>query len=91
MAIRKEALECAAFVRLKTAYDDRKAVLKGWKDAGKKVELTTLHVTNWPDGEEVLADVLVYKKKVIGGAVYTASVDGFMQGLIPMDQSHQTS
>ena len=37
MAIRKEALECAAFVRLKTAYDDRKAVLKGWKDAGKKV------------------------------------------------------
>ena len=52
------------------------------KYAGKKVELTTLHVTNWPDGD---------KKKVIGGAVYTASVDGFMQGLIPMDQSHQTS
>ena len=61
------------------------------KYAGKKVELTTLHVTNWPDGEDVLADVLVYKKKVIGGAVYTASVDGFMQGLIPMNQSRQTS
>ena len=55
------------------------------KYAGKKVELTTLHVTNWPSGEEVLADVLVYKKKVIGGAVYTASVDGFMQGLVPME------
>lgn len=54
------------------------------KYAGKKVELTTLHVTNWPSGEDVLADVLVYKKKVIGGAVYTASVDGFMQGLVPM-------
>ncbi len=37
MAIRKEALECAAFLRLKAAYDDRKAVLSGWKDAGKKV------------------------------------------------------
>ena len=61
------------------------------KYAGKKVELTTFHVTNWPSGEEVLADVLVYKKKVIGGAIYTASVDGFMQGLIPMDQSSQTS
>ncbi len=54
------------------------------KYAGKRVELTTLQVTNWPDGEEVLADVLVYKKKVIGGAIYTAAVDGFMQGLKPI-------
>ncbi len=53
------------------------------KYAGKRVELTTLRVTNWPDGEEVLADLLVYKKQVIGGAIYTASVDGFMQGLTP--------
>lgn len=58
------------------------------KYAGKKVELTTFRVTNWPTGEEVLADVLVYKKKVIGGAVYTAAVDGFMQGLKPMDQKN---
>ncbi len=56
------------------------------KYAGKKVELTTFHVTNWPDEEEVLADVLVYKKKVIGGAIYTAAVDGFMKGLSPMEQ-----
>ena len=55
------------------------------KYAGKKVELTTFRVTNWPTDEEVLADVLVYKKKVIGGAVYTAAVDGFMKGLAPMD------
>lgn len=55
------------------------------KYAGKKVELTTFRVTNWPGGEEVLADVLVYRKQVIGGAVYTAAVDGFMQGLTPMD------
>ena len=50
----------------------------------KKVDLSTWTVTNWPDGEEVLVDVLVYKDKVIGGAVYTASVEGFMYGLRPM-------
>lgn len=52
--------------------------------AGKKVNLSTWTVTNWPDGEAVLVDVLVYKDKVIGGAVYTASVEGFMYGLRPM-------
>ena len=55
------------------------------KYAGKKVELTTFRVTNWPSDEQVLVDVLVYKKKVIGGAVYTAAVDGFMQGLTPLN------
>ena len=54
------------------------------KYAGKKVELTTFKVTNWPSGESVLVDVLVYKSKIIGGAVYTASVDGFMYGLQPL-------
>ncbi len=58
------------------------------KYAGKRVELSTFHVTNWPTGEEVLADVLVYKKKVIGGAIYTAAVDGFMQGLTPMKKQN---
>lgn len=53
--------------------------------AGKKVELTTFQVTNDPSGEEVLLDVLVYKNKIIGGAVYTRSVDGFMRGLTPME------
>ena len=37
MAIRDKALACEAFVRLKTAYDDRKAVLSDWKRSGKKV------------------------------------------------------
>ena len=54
------------------------------KYAGKKADLSTWSVTNWPDGEDVLVDVLVYKEKVIGGAVYTASVEGFMYGLRPM-------
>lgn len=58
------------------------------KYAGKRVELSTFHVTNWPTGEDVLADVLVYKKKVIGGAIYTAAVDGFMQGLTPMKKQN---
>jgi len=58
------------------------------KYAGKRVELSTFHVTNWPTGEEVLVDVLVYKKKVIGGAIYTAAVDGFMQGLTPMKKQN---
>ncbi|MBE6998325.1 MAG: 2-hydroxyacyl-CoA dehydratase [Ruminococcaceae bacterium] len=37
MAIRNEALACEAFVKLKTAYDDRKAVLSAWKNSGKRV------------------------------------------------------
>jgi len=59
------------------------------KYAGKKVELTTFPVTNWPSEESVLVDVLVWRKKVIGGAVYTAAVDGFMQGLSPMEKGNE--
>lgn len=54
--------------------------------AGKKVELTTYRVTNYTGGEEVLLDLLVSRHKVIGGAVYTAAVDGFMHGLVPLSQ-----
>lgn len=53
---------------------------------GKKVELTTFRVKNYPADEDVLADVLVYRNRVIGGAVYTAAVDGFMTGLQPLSQ-----
>lgn len=52
--------------------------------AGRRVELMTFEITNYPGEETVLADVLVCRKKVIGGAVYTASVDGFMVGLQPL-------
>lgn len=37
MAIRNEAMNCAAFTRLKEAYDNRKAVLTDWKNSGRKV------------------------------------------------------
>ncbi len=50
---------------------------------GKKVTLYTYQVTNYADQPDTLVDVLVYKEQVIGGAVYTASIDGFMHGLKP--------
>jgi len=37
MAIRKQALACEAFTKLKAAYDGRKQVLTGWKQSGKRV------------------------------------------------------
>ena len=55
--------------------------------AGKRVTLTTYRVTNYPCDEPVLLDVLVYKRKVVGGAVYTAAVDGFMHGLKPLSET----
>ena len=37
MAIREQALACAAFTRLKSAYDNRKQVLSEWKRSGRGV------------------------------------------------------
>ena len=37
MAIRKEALSAPSFKKLKAVYDDRKAVLKNWKEEGRKI------------------------------------------------------
>ena len=49
---------------------------------GKGVTLYTFTVTNYSGQDGVLLDLLVYKNKVIGGAVYTAAIDGFMHGLM---------
>lgn len=54
--------------------------------AGKTVRLVTYSVTNYPTGEEVLVDLLLYGDKLIGGAVYTTAIDGFMHGLRPADK-----
>lgn len=52
------------------------------KYKGRQALLRTYTVTNY--GEEgILLDLLICKNKVIGGAVYTADVNGFMHGLIP--------
>jgi len=40
MAIRKEALNCSEFAKLKAIYDDKKGALKSLRDSGKKVVCT---------------------------------------------------
>jgi len=58
--------------------------LTGYK--GKRVTLYTYGIKNYPGEENVLADLLVYKDKIIGGGVYTVALDGFMHGLRAADQ-----
>lgn len=53
--------------------------------AGKKVELVTYSVTNYPGDQGVLVDLLIYKDAIIGGAFYTTEIDGFMHGLRPLN------
>lgn len=48
---------------------------------GKKVEIVTYMVTNYPTEDEVLVDLLLYQDSLIGGALYTTAIDGFMHGL----------
>ena len=51
------------------------------KYAGKEVTVYTLPVTNYPDyGGNVLATIIVYRGKVIGGDIHAAAMDGFMHG-----------
>ena len=54
------------------------------KYRGKTVMLYTVDVTNHPESENVIAEVMVYKKKAIGGSIYTKNLDGFMYGLEKM-------
>lgn len=52
------------------------------KYAGKHVMKYSYIVTNHPSGEDqVVATILVYKNKLIGGDVSSAKMDGFLQGL----------
>ena len=51
------------------------------KYMGKDVTRYTFTVTNYPDYEgTVLANVLVYRNRVIGGDICSADVTGFVQG-----------
>lgn len=48
----------------------------------KDVMRYTYKITNYPDYDgEVYVNILVYKKKVIGGDVCSADVNGFIHGL----------
>lgn len=52
------------------------------KYAGKHVMKYSYQVTNHPSGEDqVIATILVYKNKLIGGDVSSAKMDGFLHGL----------
>ena len=48
---------------------------------GKEITLHTFAITNYKDVSDVLCDLMVYKDSIIGGAIYTADVSGFMHGL----------
>ena len=48
---------------------------------GKEITLHTFSINNYKDTPDVLCDLMVYKDKIIGGAIYTADVSGFMHGL----------
>lgn len=50
--------------------------------AGLDCVMYTYAVTNYPDSSQtVLADLYVYKNRVIGGDVHSTNLDGFMVGL----------
>ena len=51
------------------------------KYKGKTVSLYTVEVTNHPESENVIVEVMVCKKKPVGGSIYTKNLDGFMYGL----------
>lgn len=52
------------------------------KYAGKRVKRYTYRITNYPTGEpDVQVNLLVYRKRLIGGEVLSPRLDGFLHGL----------
>ena len=51
------------------------------KYKGKQVTLYTYSIKDYPGEQNVQADLLIYKSKIIGGGIYTVALDGFMHGL----------
>lgn len=48
---------------------------------GKRVKCWTYRIVNIPDQGEVLANLYVYKDKIIGGDISSTALNGFMHGL----------
>ena len=49
---------------------------------GRDCDLYTYDIRNWPDETQtVLANVYVYRGRIIGGDVHSTNLDGFMVGL----------
>ena len=50
---------------------------------GKRVKQVTYTVTNYPDGTDVVADLLVYRGNVVAGDISSMKTDGgFTRGLM---------
>lgn len=50
--------------------------------AGRDCDLYTYAVTNWPDeSQTVLANLYVFRGRVIGGDIHSTNLDGFMIAL----------
>lgn len=57
---------------------------------GKRVKQITYTVTNYPDGEDVVAELLVYRGNVVAGDICSMKIDGgFTRGL--MDHPHSNA
>ena len=73
----------AEFDKVFAAYNElqRTQGLDLSKHAGRVVQRYTYRVTNYPDqAGEVLANLLVYRGRVIGGDVCAADAGGFLHG-----------
>ena len=52
------------------------------KYAGKRAMRYSYQITNYPSGEtDIIANILIYKNKLIGGDVCSPRINGFMHGL----------
>lgn len=54
---------------------------------GKRVKCWTYRILNVPDQGEVVANLYVYKEKIVGGDISSAALDGFMHGLVKNEQN----
>ena len=81
-----EVEEVVIPARFDAVYEDYNAIQKDQgldleRYRGKSVMRCTYPVTNYPDYDgTVYATLLIYKDRVIGGDVCSASVDGFVHG-----------
>ena len=51
------------------------------KYKGKEVTRVTYEITNYPEAEgKVLANIILYKNRVIGGDICATDVNGFIHG-----------
>ncbi len=52
------------------------------KYAGKRAMRYSYQITNYPTGEtDIIANILIYKNKLIGGDICSPRINGFMHGL----------